>query len=295
DVHATDAARVFRVDGSTNYKNDSQVQVEYVHSQRQTLQWWQERYLPTLPSTIAAPKKEKKAASNKGTTAKAVISNKKTTAKAVGFYNVYKLHFDRKNDLLKLIEMRNGDMPQCREYALFLYRYWDCDFTKDPEVALENTLELNTRLNPPLTEREVLISTLSAEKAWLKKLDAKEREKARLILNVLPNGMELRYPDAGYNYSNAKLIEILHITSEEQRHLSTIIGKAEKSRRATEKRREKGIQTRKSYLQEQHGKTTDKLDQLREALLKNPLASGDELAEMLGVTKPRISQLRNKL
>ncbi|NIK80549.1 hypothetical protein FHS15_005739, partial [Paenibacillus castaneae] len=31
DVHATDAARVFRVDGSTNYKNDSQVQVEYVH------------------------------------------------------------------------------------------------------------------------------------------------------------------------------------------------------------------------------------------------------------------------
>src|SRR5699024_9806884 len=135
--------------------------------------------------------------------------------------------------------------------------------------------------------REVTTATRSAEKAW----EAKNDEEANTIARLKG------FPGAGYNISNTKLIDWLDITEEEQRHLETIIAAPEKRRRNRDRTREyqrekRGSVTRKKYLDAQKGKTEDMLFLLEKAMKKHPNAKGKELAELLGVTPARISQLK---
>ena len=48
DSRASDAARVFRLDGSVNSKNGEEVHVEYRHNYKYDLRTLQEEYLPVL-------------------------------------------------------------------------------------------------------------------------------------------------------------------------------------------------------------------------------------------------------
>jgi Sigma-70, region 4 len=252
DVHAIDAARVFRVDGSINYKNNKEVRILYIHDEKKRLDWWRDTYLPEIKK-----KKEKK---------------KGRPKKVVSLFNAYSLHFYRLLDLVKLVELRKGEMEGLREITLFLYRYWSCNYCKDPVLALENALDLNKKFTKPLSEKEVREATKSAEKMFYKRMTEEERKKAR----------EKGYPDAGYNYSNKKLIELLKITEEEQKHLSTIISKKEKQRRDTEKKREKrreqGVIPREEYLK-QFQENKSKAIELKAKGMKYR-----EIAEELGVS-----------
>lgn len=125
---------------------------------------------------------------------------------------------------------------------------------------------------------------------------------SKLIFNYRPTSADskpLRSPSTGYNISNKKLINWLDITEEEQTHLKTIIDGFEKRRRKTianrEKRRSEGVREREDYIKQQHDKTDDKLFKLKQLLEANPNATRAELAEKLGVSKPRITQLRKLL
>ena len=271
DTKATDPARIFRLAGSINSKNDAVVRAEYRHDYRYDIHQLQYDYLPELsPQKLAVKKKGRK-------------------TKVVRMFNIYTLHLARARDIAKLVELREGQIHDCRENLLFLYRYFTCCFTDDPQKALDDTLSLNSEFANPLPEREVINATRSAEKAWAAKSDAKANEIAKA----------LKYPGAGYNLSNSTIIEWLHITPEEEAHLSSIIGKGEKRRRNTEarrkKRREEGMRPMEEYNQERKQKVETKVETLLRLMKENPQWSNVRLSKEMGVSEGYIRKLKKTL
>ncbi|RDU34717.1 replication protein [Neobacillus piezotolerans] len=273
DPKASDAARIFRIAGSVNSKNGAEVHAEYRHDYRYQLRDVQFDYLPELNDEIKPPKKKKP-------------GRKK---KVVQLYNTYKLHYARLLDLVRLVELRDYSVKGHRELICFLYRYWLCCYSNDPEEALNQTMTLNLQFTQPLPNRYVERATKSAQKAW----EARSNEEANRV------AIEKGYPGAGYNISNKKLIKWLGITEDEQEHLKTIIGPGEKRRRNTiyqrEKRREAGVKVREEYLHQEKKKTQDKLSLLREAIAENPEASNYKLAQIIGVSESYVRKLKKSL
>lgn len=266
DPKAADAARIFRLAGSISSKNGNEVRVQYRHDYQYTLREIQDEYLPEL-----APKKEKPKPGRK--------------KKVVHLFNVYTLHGARLQDLDKLVTIRAGDMTGYREITLFLYRYWSCCFEQDPGTALSHTLEFNRGFTHPLPEREAVRATESAQKAYLAKSDKEANERAKAM----------GYPGAGYRISNAKIIDWLGITEDEQRHMKTIIGPKEKNRRRKEARRAAGMMPREEYLMKEKEKTDSKLELIRKELQADPTISIRKLAEKTGLSKSAVQRLKARL
>lgn len=281
DPKAADAARIFRLAGSTSSKNGNEVRVQYRHDYQYTLREIQNDYLPELKP------KEKRAKPGR-------------KKKIVHLFNLYTLHAARLQDLDTLVRIRNGEMPQCREFALFLYRYWSCCFENDPRTALSHTLEFNRTFAQPLPEREAVKATESAQKAYLAKSDKEANERAKAM----------GYPGAGYRISNAKLITWLGITELEQQSLKTIIGTKEKNRRkrlayhanpeakkqaVTEYRRKKGIRPMEEYNQARKTKKEHNMEILKKAMEENPKASIRKLAQITGISKTHVGELKKEL
>lgn len=280
DPKAADAARIFRIAGSTSSKNGNEVRVNYRHDYRYTLRDIQYEYLPEL-----TPKKQTKPGRK---------------AKVLHLFNIYSLHGARLRDLAKLVELRQGEMEGYREITLFLYRYWTCCFTGDPVEALQQTLSFNQGFTRPLSQREARKATESAQKAYAAKSDKEANERAKAM----------GYPGAGYRISNAKLIDWLGISEDEQRHLSTIIGTKEKNRRKREAyhadpepkkqavkawRRKKGVVERETYLQTEKEKTEAKLQLIRQAMQEQPDISIRKLAERTGLSKSAVQRLKPQI
>jgi hypothetical protein len=273
DSKALDATRVFRVAGTINSKNGATVSAEFLKKERYSLREIQRDYLQEL-NDADKPKKKKGRPS-----------------KIVQLFNIHRLYYARLMDLIKLLELRNYDVVGYREIILFLYRYWSCCYTGDTEKALQDALDINAMFTVPLSENEVIRATRSAEKMYYKTMDEKEREEAK----------KRGYPDAGYNYSNKKLIELLDITEEEQRHLSTIIGANEKRRRTRERVREhmrekRGTKgTREEYNAQRRADKERTKELLKRLLEKQPNATNKELAEFLGLSVRQIQNLKREL
>ena len=280
DPKAADAARVFRIAGSTSSKNGNEVRVNYRHDYRYTLRDIQYEYLPEL-----TPQKKAK-------------PGRKT--KILHLFNVYSLHGARLRDIAKLVELRQGEMEGYREITLFLYRYWTCCFTGDPTEALQQTLDFNQGFTSPLSQREARKATESAQTAYAAKSDKEANERAKAM----------GYPGAGYRISNAKLIDWLGITEDEQRHLSTIIGPKEKNRRKREAyhadpepkkqavaayRRSKGVKARDEYLFIEAQKSQDKLSILREIIAADPNLSNRQIAKTMNISEAYVRKLKAKL
>lgn len=279
DSKATDPARIFRLPGTINSKNHATVTAEYRHDYRYDIHDLQYDYLPEL--TPPPPKAKKKPGRK---------------PKILHLYNVYTLHQARALDITKLVDLRGGDVRNHREYICFLYRYYTCCYTSDPERALEETLELNSEFVEPLPVREVEVATRSAEKAWAAKSNDAANEAAKAA----------GYPGAGYNISNAKLIEWLDITPEEQEQLQTIISANEKRRRKRvyyrqnreailrqkeDKRRAEGSIPREAYLSQ----AEQKRQQIVKAIEENPGASVRKLAEITGLSKSMVQRVKASL
>lgn len=218
DAKSIDSARVMRLAGSLHSKTQERAKL-YIYDSKLTyrLRDIQEDYLPELTPYVKNPG----------------YRSRGRKAKVVNYYTLYSLHFARINDLITLLEIRDGycrseegnliETGQ-REVMCFLYRYWYCCYCSDKEQALENTFEFNEKFVKPLGRREVRKITKSAEKAydeWLK--DS-------------PSGS---YARGGYNYKNTTLIKMLHITDDEMKQMKTLINKGEKVRRDAEAKKKK--------------------------------------------------------
>ena len=260
DTKATDPARIFRLAGTVNSKNRTIVKTEYRHDYRYDIHQLQFDYLPELSQKKLAAKK------------------KGRNTKVVRMFNTYTLHLSRARDIAKLVELRQGAVDGFRETILFLYRYWTCCFTDDPDRALDDTLSLNSEFLRPVPEREVINATKSAQKAWEAKSDVKANEIAK----------SLGYPGAGYNMPNSKIIEWLDISPEEQVHLSSIIGAVEKRRRnrlQKEKwRRLQGMRPMEEYNQERKQQVLSQAEQLKILINENPSWTNKQLAEAMNTT-----------
>lgn len=271
DSKAADAARVFRLAGSISSKNGNEVRVEYRHDYRYTLRDIQHDYLPELTPKRQTQRKP---------------GRKK---KIVHLFNIYSLHSARIHDLSTLVTIRDGEMTNYRELTLFLYRYWCCCFTGDPQEALQQTLDFNQTFTCPLPEREAVRATRSAEKAFNAKSDKEANERAK----------SMGYPGAGYRISNAKIINWLNITQEEQKHMKTIIGPKEKRRRdllsKEQQRREAGMRPMAEYNKERHEAKMSKVEILRQKLEEHPGLSNRKMAALLGWSEPTIRRLKKEL
>lgn len=269
DTKATDPARIFRLPGTINSKSRVTVTAQYRHDYRYDIHDLQYDYLPEL--TPAPPETKKK---------------KGRQPKVVHLFNVYTLHLARARDIGKLVELRNGDCTSYREYICFLYRYFTCCYTGDPERAMDDMLALNAEFTEPLPYKEVLTATKSAEKAWEAKSNAKADAAAKAM----------GYPGAGYNLKNAKIIEWLNITAEEQREMSIIIGAQEKRRRnnlAKEaERRARGVRPMEQYNQERKQAKETKAEKLSRIMQANPSWTNAQLAEKMEMTVRSVQRLK---
>ena len=146
DRKALDATRVLRVPGSINSKSGTRVKILEKYDYVYTLREIQREFLPDLDEN--RPKK-------KGRPKKIVYVHRERS-----------LYQGRILDLVKLCELRNYDVKGHREIILFLYRYYLCYFYEDEQKALEDVLELNKEFIQPLSEKEVIRATGSAEKLF---------------------------------------------------------------------------------------------------------------------------------
>ena len=239
DRKALDATRVFRVPGSINSKSGTRVKILDRYDYVYTLREIQREFLPDLDEN--RPKK-------KGRPKKLVYIHRERS-----------LYQGRILDLVKLCELRNYDVKGYREIILFLYRYYLCYFYEDEEKALEDTLELNSMFIYPLSEKEVIRATRSAEKVFKSK-------------------------DKQYKYKNETLIELLEISEYEQTYMKVIIGKNEYKRRHRNREKNRYLEKLKLY-----GKITEqeKISQRRQkikALLDEGLKQKD-ICDRLNISK----------
>ncbi|GKT29629.1 DNA-binding response regulator [Aduncisulcus paluster] len=256
DRGCLDATRVSRFENTVNSKNGATVKIVESNDITYTLRHIQSEYLPQLPLDWQ---------NNSEYTIKRKKGRK---TKVTALLTWHSLHYARLCDLAKLVELRNGDMEGCTEYTLFLYRYWSACYKSDTDDALQDALELNQKFKKPMPERRVIIDTKSAEKAAAKWI-AGEKVKWK--------GLEKR---AGYNYKTESIIELLQITSEEQRHMRTLIGSSEKNRRQKERRKaERRAENGKT---ERETQTALKLSQVKE--LRDKGLKQKEIANQLGIS-----------
>lgn len=242
DSKSLDAARILRLSGTYNDKSNSMVQILSQYDYSYTLNEIQEDYLPKIIRNNKPKSKTKKT--------------------IVHAYNLYTLHYQRLLDLKEIVSLRNGDMTGCREFSLFLYRYWNCLYTYDPDKALQDTLDLNNSFTQPLREKTVIRDTRSAERAWEGKL-------------------------RHYNYSNESIINGLNISDKEMAHLSTIISKEEKYRRKNIKRRD----TRRDDegMTSREAQKAQKIESIRKMLEIDLFMKQADIAEKLNISPQIVS------
>lgn len=237
DRKALDVTRILRVPGSINSKSGTRVTILEKYEYKYTLREIQSEFLPDLDEN--RPKK-------KGRPKKVVYIHRERS-----------LYQGRILDLVKLCELRNYDVKGQREIILFLYRYYLCYFYEDEQKALEDVLELNKEFIQPLSEKELIRATNSAEKVFKSK-------------------------DKQYKYKNETLIELLEISEYEQIYMKIIIGKEEYKRRDREYQRKKYLEKLKldgkMTKKEELNVLREKIKALREEGLKNK-----DIAECLNI------------
>lgn len=264
DSKALDAARVFRISGTYNTKSGRQVYGRILHDHIYTHEEILEQYFPKLNTRPARKKAPKKAAR----------VPQERSGSVAHLFTDYSLVKTRMEDVERLVTLRSGEMPNCREYALFLYRYWClATYQGDEERAAACVLELNSRFSEPLPEREALGDTKSAERYY------KSEEPFRI--------------------TNRRVIEWLKIQPEEERWMHTIISRSEKRRRDAAyqqaKRREQGAAEREQYEAARAAQKAKKVDQLADLMDKHPKMKQKEIAEIMGVSPAYVSQLKKLL
>lgn len=147
DSHITeDYARLFRIVGSRNSKSNSKVEIISSSAEKYTLYEIMEEY---------------------GITGQKVKKDKKAEGRFIPFDKANRLYTSRIQDLRNLLLNYRDKEDSGRENILFLYRYYQLCLHQNLKGALASTLKLNAKLIHPLSEKEVIRATKSAEEYFL--------------------------------------------------------------------------------------------------------------------------------
>lgn len=239
DPKVRDLARVLRLLGSKNSKSNRFVKLieSPLMASNSTLDnplryelsdfaefFWGDKSLLEKVIPIDNTKKTKSKGKNKS---KRIKSN---TKKVTQIRNTYSLNSLRYMDLEKLVELRADRVEDgWREHLLFLYRLNLLYSKVEPEIALNMTLALNSKLGIPMDTEEVIAMTSNTEEVakvyhrLMKTFEERTNESVTLSQHM--------YNGGAYLYKNTTIIKMLDITLEEQMHLDIIISPEEKRRR----------------------------------------------------------------
>lgn len=232
DTAAKDIARVLRVPGTINTKNNQKVEIiEYNEQAIYTMSMFRD-FIDPFEEYSPSDKTEK--------------TKVKKTKKIAYMYNAYTLHKARAMDIEKLCYLRDYEVTGQRDTFLYIYHYYMLLIHQDDAVALYKTLNLNDSFTQPLTTKEVKSYVSSSVRAYYE--HKKDRTK-------------------GYNFRNETLIRILQITEHEMTQLKTIITKELKYDRNNKRRtprNEDGLTSRQAQKEE----TYKKIVELHESGLK---------------------------
>lgn len=256
DAQALDAARVFRLPASINSKSNEIVRYDVLHDFIYNINDIGREYFGIINNPVKKEKEKRKPRTKK-------------PVRATFAFNGFTLCQSRLKDLETLVELREGKMCGHRERLLFLTRFYALKITGNQEAAIQKMRYLNGLFAVPLKEAEMLKATFSA-------------------VTYVEEG-------TGINISNLKLIEWFEITSDEQKQLSTIISKAEKRRRDTEKkrvqRRAAGAQTVAKYNAKRKRQLMRQAKRVQIVQATYPLFSIRELAERVELSKSHVANL----
>ena len=273
DMAATDGARILRLPGTINSKNNAKCRALWIDNEIEYSMYdLREEYLNYKPKGKQLEIEEvKKKTSNK------VIAN--------SFFNAYSLHMTRSSDILKLCNLRKYNVKGYRNMILHCFAYWKGIYIRDEEELAKEVIDLNNSFREPLKESEVNSILRCIPKAIKKFIDYEQGLRSGERKKVT-KGMRDK---EGYWYKNETLIERLDITEHEQSILKTIIGTQEKYRRNNIKRtprNEKGLTSREQQKQD----TIKAVKELYEKGYKQV-----EIVKELKLTKGRVSQIIKSL
>ena len=233
DIKATDGARVLRIPGTINTKNNELCRVLYQDDELEYSMYdLREKYLNYK---------------HKKQIAKAIKENKKIITNS--FFNSYSLHITRAEDLEMLCKLRNYDVKGYRNMILHCYAYWIGIYERNSETLAERVNILNNKFKEPAKDTEVNAILRCIPKA-IDKFIAYEQGIRSGQDKRVTKGMRDK---GGYWYKNETLIERLELTEAEQKHMKTIIGirvKYDRNNNRRTPRNENGLTSREQKKQE---------------------------------------------
>lgn len=262
DKRAIDSARILRLPGTINSRSNEKAIVLYEDLNIEySMKELKEEYIATDKKIYKYKKEYNK-----------MISNV--------FFNSYSLHYKRLEDLKALAIMRDYNLKGFRNTFVHLFVYWQGLYTRDLDKLKELTLEFNSKIKPTgLKENQINSIIKSCNKQIEKFIEYNNQEKKEIIKGAKNK--------RGYWYKNQTLIEILEITEEEQKKLSTVIAKKEKYLRKNIKRNAKN--------KDENGKTSKQkeLEKLKEEVLKLKQSglSIRKIAKKLNITHSKVQRL----
>lgn len=270
DKQATDAARLLRLPNTINSRNKKECKILHSTDEKYSMYELRQKYLGWKPKKPAHD-----------------IEIIKRNSKVVNLFNSYTLHLARLRDIIKLCELRKwhiaprGLQAGKRNAFVHLYAYWEGLYTRNIEELTEKVNKFNAKFDIPLSDKEVSQIIRSVNKAIDKFIEWSHSK------TPLQQGEKDK---PGYWYTNARLIDLLEITPEEQKHLETIISREERNRRDKEKkkqsrRNEDGLTKREQQKQA-------KIKAIKE--LKEQGLTNVQIAEKLGISRVYVSRILNQ-
>jgi DNA-binding CsgD family transcriptional regulator len=247
DRAATDAARVLRLVGTLNSRSGS-----LVHSLWEEADYYvwdfdelANEILPSTQQDLPPPLRNPESKASK----RLLARSKEVSPRSVDSeprLTVRSLNEARLSDLHKLMDLRGQERLPSGE--------------RDSWMLVAATC-LSRVMEPEYLEREVY--KLAEEVAGWNKRETRTRMQQVFARSKAASRedqvlWEGSWKDPRYEFTNARIIDMLNITPEEERQLKTIISDRTKGQRDRERketqRRSRGVKPREEYLAQQHSK-----------------------------------------
>lgn len=281
DSACKDITRITRTPNTVNQKSRTEAYIVYQEFVTYRLHDIIEGYFPELHITEERREEIKANEQKKKTKKKArAVKVSKTVIKV---FNAYTLSYQRSVDLIKLLELRGGDVKGYRDEFLYIYVWTVIEKHSTLEDVERELAAVNSLFKEPMS-------------------DAKVRAKAKHVYNKFQSQVLKRaskgdraehryYYYDRYVFRNETIIKRLNITEAEQKEMTTIISTREKYDRNNAKRRNKRRDDDGLTKREKQAKSN--LETVKE-LLELGYKQKD-IVEATGLSKGQVSKLVKKI
>lgn len=279
DIKAIDSARILRIDGTYNTKNNTHKKVEIVKNYGNVIDDLDEFVEIWLPESYIQKEKPRMIVKLKAEYSVEEVKITEYANKSVSTKSLKKLNKERMGDIVRLVSMRNGECDGIRNYLLLLYSYHSLLVNGgNLEQTTEETFKLNDMFTHKEKESQIRATLKTAYKAYQEWVSGEK---------ILYNGKWCR---KGYNFTNQNLIDTLSITIEEQMKLKTIkskevVNEKRNAKKRAKRRNKEGLTKREQQKQE----TISKIIELKSQGLNN-----SEIARQLGISRQIVSKYVNQ-